>query len=138
MTISPLYDSGSLPRLLYFADTPIEDHMAFSTVYRVLEAYPKNKLLIIEGSVASDPDRRIAGVMYLQFKSVWVRLLLTPLASISVAPSDLLLAVPRKCAGETCLGFPARGGDYDALGLRLGDRSRICRTRQATIASHRP
>ena len=68
MTISPLYDSGSLPRLLYFADTPIEDHMAFSTVYRVLEAYPKNKLLIIDGSIVSDPDRRIAGVTYLQFK----------------------------------------------------------------------
>lgn len=79
MTISPLYDSGSLPRLLYFADTPIEDRMAFSTLYRVLEAYPKNKLLIIEGNAASNPDRRIAGVTYLQFKLVWARLLSTRL-----------------------------------------------------------
>jgi glycosyltransferase involved in cell wall biosynthesis len=75
----PVFDSGSLPRLLYFADTPIEDHMAFSTLYRLLEVYPKNKLMIIEGNLAANPYRRIAGVTYHQLKLVWSRLLRTRL-----------------------------------------------------------
>jgi glycosyltransferase involved in cell wall biosynthesis len=79
MRSGPVFDGGSLPRLLYFADTPIEDHMAYSTLYRVLDVYPKNKLMIIEGNVASIPTRRIAGVTYHQFKLVWARLLYTRL-----------------------------------------------------------
>jgi glycosyltransferase involved in cell wall biosynthesis len=75
----PNFDFGSLPRLLYFADTPIEDHMAFSALFRMLEIYPKKKLMIIEGNVASIPNRRIIGVSYHQFKLVWARLLWTRL-----------------------------------------------------------
>jgi glycosyltransferase involved in cell wall biosynthesis len=75
----PLFDSGSLPRLLYFADTPIEDDMAFSALYRVLDGYPKHKLMIIEGNFASNPKRRLAGVTYHQVKLVWARLLATRL-----------------------------------------------------------
>jgi glycosyltransferase involved in cell wall biosynthesis len=76
-----VFDSGSLPRLLYFADTPIEDRVAFSVLFRVLEVYPKNKLMIIEGDPESMPNRRIAGVTYHQFKlnPVWARLLRTRL-----------------------------------------------------------
>lgn len=79
MTSEPLVDSGSLPRLLYFADTPVEDHMAFSVLYRLLDAYPKNKLMIIEDNFASNPNRRIPGVTYHQFSLVWARLLATRL-----------------------------------------------------------
>jgi hypothetical protein len=75
----PVFDSGSVPRLLYFADTPIEDHMAFSALYRVLEVYPRNKLMIIEGNLASNPNRRIDGVTYHQLKLAWARLLGTRL-----------------------------------------------------------
>jgi len=53
--------------------------MAFSALYRVLAVYPKNKLMIIEGNLASNPNRRIAGVTYEQFKLVGVRLLRTRL-----------------------------------------------------------
>src|SRR5260370_41307434 len=75
------FDSSSLPRLLYCADTPIEDHMAFSTLYRLLEVYPKNKLMIIEGNLASIPNLRITGVTYHQLKLDWSRLLRTRLHS---------------------------------------------------------
>jgi glycosyltransferase involved in cell wall biosynthesis len=73
------FDSSSLPRLLYFADTPIEDYMAFSALYRIFEVYPKDKLLIIEGNLASTPNRRLTGVTYHQLKLVWSRLLRTRL-----------------------------------------------------------
>ena len=53
--------------------------MAFSALYRVLDVYPKNKLMIIEGDLASAPDRRITGVTYHQLKLVWSRLLRTRL-----------------------------------------------------------
>lgn len=62
----------ALPKLLYFADTLIEDYMAFSVLYRVLEIYPKSKLMIVEGNKTSAPDRRIVGVDYQQFNLVWV------------------------------------------------------------------
>src|SRR6516225_6140326 len=65
----------SLPRLLYFADVPVEHYMHGSTLlYRLLSAYPKEKLTIIEGSGASIPDRRISGVPYSRCKPVLSRL----------------------------------------------------------------
>jgi glycosyltransferase involved in cell wall biosynthesis len=71
----------ALPKLLYFGDTPIEDYMAFSVLYRVLEIYPKNKLVIVEGDKASAPNRRIVEVNYerLERARVWARLLGTRL-----------------------------------------------------------
>jgi glycosyltransferase involved in cell wall biosynthesis len=65
----------SLPRLLYFADVPVEQYMHGSTLlYRLLSTYPKEKLIIIEGSGASIPDRRISGVPYSRCKPVLSRL----------------------------------------------------------------
>src|SRR5215467_5796572 len=87
----PTFDNGSLPRLLYFADTPIEDHVAFSVLYRLLDAYPKNKLMIIEGNAASAPDRRITGVTYHQFKLVWSRLLRTRLHQYLSPPTTFYM-----------------------------------------------
>ena len=65
----------SLPRLLYFADVPVEHYMHGSTLlYRLLSAYPKEKLIIIEGSGVSAPDRRISGVPYSRCKPLLSRL----------------------------------------------------------------
>jgi glycosyltransferase involved in cell wall biosynthesis len=64
-----------LPRLLYIADVPVEHYMHGSTLmYRLLCTYPKEKLIIIEGSGASIPDRRISGVPYSRCKPMLSRL----------------------------------------------------------------
>jgi hypothetical protein len=64
-----------LPNLLYFGDVPVENYMHGSTLlYRLLSTYPKEKLIIIEGSGASIPDRRISGIRYDQCKPVLFRL----------------------------------------------------------------
>jgi hypothetical protein len=64
-------NGGSLPKLLCFSDVPVENYMNGSTLlYRLLSAYPKEKLIIIEGSSVSIPNRRIAGVAYSQCKPV--------------------------------------------------------------------
>src|SRR5260370_3500596 len=71
-------DCESLPRLLYFADVPVENYMHGSTLlYRLLDAYPKDKLVIIEGNIRSDTARRIDGVTSHQCKPSWARLLRT-------------------------------------------------------------
>ncbi len=56
----------ALPRLAYIGDVPIEYSFHGSLLlYRLLEHYPKDKLLIIEaGPTASQPDRRIPAVSY--------------------------------------------------------------------------
>src|SRR5437870_130446 len=62
-------NSDTLPNLLYFGDVPVEHYLHGSTLlYRLLSTYPKEKLIIIEGSGASIPDRRISGVPYSQCK----------------------------------------------------------------------
>src|SRR6266436_5306189 len=71
----PTVNCESLPRLIYFADVPVEHYMHGSTLlYRLLCTYPKEKLTIIEGSGASIPDRRISGVPYSQCKPMLSRL----------------------------------------------------------------
>src|ERR1700719_3843446 len=87
----PAFDNGSLPRLLYFADTPIEDRVGYSVLYRLLDAYPKHKLMIIEGNAASAPERRITGVTYHQCKVVWARLLRTRLHRYLSLPTTLYM-----------------------------------------------
>jgi glycosyltransferase involved in cell wall biosynthesis len=66
----------SLPRLLYFGDVPVQDYIHGSTLlYRLLSAYPTEKLRIVEGAGASVPERRIAGIDYRECKPVLSRLL---------------------------------------------------------------
>jgi glycosyltransferase involved in cell wall biosynthesis len=68
-------NSESLPRLLYFADVAVEDYMhGSSLLYRLLGAYPKDKLLIIEGGGVSALDRRLRGVFYGQCRPMLSRL----------------------------------------------------------------
>jgi glycosyltransferase involved in cell wall biosynthesis len=101
MSSAPVLDFASLPRLVYFADTPIQDHMAFSTLYRIFEVYPKNKLLIIEGNLASIPNRRITGVTHHQLKLPWARSLRTRLS--------------RYLSPLTTLHMPLRAGALERL-----------------------
>jgi hypothetical protein len=64
-----------LPKLLYFAEVPVENYMHGSLqAHRLLSAYPKEKLLIVEGSQASIPDRRLPGVRYGQCRPMLSRL----------------------------------------------------------------
>jgi hypothetical protein len=58
-------DRGSLPRLLYLGNVPVEAYMHGSTLlYRLFETYPKEKLLIVEHTAVSRPERRIPGGQY--------------------------------------------------------------------------
>lgn len=72
---SGAFSCSSLPKLLYFGNVPVEEYMHGSTLlYRLLSTYPKEKLIIIEGTWASIPDRRLRGVNYGQCKPVLSRL----------------------------------------------------------------
>jgi glycosyltransferase involved in cell wall biosynthesis len=68
-------DPDRLPRLVYFSDVAVENHMHGSAlIYRLLETYPSDRLLIVEGKPGSQPDRRLPGVEY--------RTLVTPLGRL--------------------------------------------------------
>ena len=66
-----------LPSLLYVGDVPIESSYHGSLLlYRLLEDYPTNKVLILEPTMASSNDsRRLKNVRYLSFWIGWPRLL---------------------------------------------------------------
>jgi hypothetical protein len=69
------FNCKSLPRLLYFGDVQVENYMhGSSLLYRLFSAYPKEKLIIIEGSQISSPDRRLRDVRYGRCKPVLSRL----------------------------------------------------------------
>ncbi|SJZ99118.1 hypothetical protein [Sediminibacterium ginsengisoli] len=52
------------PRILYIADVPVELSFAGATlIYRLLEEYPKDKLVIIQGMTVNN-SKRINGVVY--------------------------------------------------------------------------
>ena len=61
--------SPSLPRLLYIGDQPVESTCGGAALlYRLLQNYPADKLLILESNLGiSKPERRIAGVAYERF-----------------------------------------------------------------------
>lgn len=72
----PAFDPEALPRLVYFADVPVENYMHGSAlIYRLLERYPPDKLLIVEGLVRSQADRRLPGVRYAQSRHPMKRVL---------------------------------------------------------------
>lgn len=64
-----------LPKILYLADVPVELSSAGATLlYRLLEYYPKDKLLIIQGVGVSETQPRIPGVAYHVAKTALERL----------------------------------------------------------------
>jgi hypothetical protein len=75
--VDPL--SEYLPRLLYFADVPVEaSYHGSALLYRLLQDYPLEKLLIIERwPYLSQTTRRLAGVEYRRLPSGLTRLLPT-------------------------------------------------------------
>ena len=61
-------ENGHYPRLLYLADVPVEaSYHGSALVHRLLEDYPKDRLLIVEAGLdRSQPERRIPDVRYRQ------------------------------------------------------------------------
>jgi hypothetical protein len=87
----------SLPRILYVSDVPVELSYAGATLmYRLLEHYPKEKLLIVQGT-GMNPEQRIPGVQYHTMRQKLERFRFTRLAKYT---KGLLLAAhffpPRK------------------------------------------
>jgi glycosyltransferase involved in cell wall biosynthesis len=75
---------SSLPRLLYVGDVPVESSYHGSLLlYRLLEGYPTDKLLILEPTASRSSDsRRSQKVKYLTFWIGWPRLLHSRFARI--------------------------------------------------------
>ena len=67
---------AGLPRLLYIADVPVEaSYHGSALVYRLLDDYPKERLLIVEAGLhASEPQRRLGGVRYVDRRLPLLRL----------------------------------------------------------------
>lgn len=64
-----------LPKILYISDVPVELSSAGATLlYRLLEHYPKDKLVIMQGVGISKEQPRIHGVEYYVVKSPLERL----------------------------------------------------------------
>ena len=89
-----------LPRLLYLGDVPVEaSYHGSALIYRLLETYPKGKLLILEaGTSLSLPARRLPDVLYLERKAPLSRLRTTRFSSYYFDMSLL-------CATTRALGF---------------------------------
>jgi hypothetical protein len=62
--------SGTLPRMLYVGDVAVETTVAGSTLlYRLLQNYPTGRLRVVEGNISGpQPDKRLSGVVYDEFK----------------------------------------------------------------------
>ena len=71
-----------VPRILYVSDVPVELSFGGATlIFRLLEHYPKENLLIVQG-MEINPSTRIKGVKYIVWKSVWLeRLRITRLSN---------------------------------------------------------
>ena len=68
-----------LPRLLYLGDVPVESsYHGSALLYRLLQDYPPDKLLIIEGNLRNSlPERRLPAVSYAAVTVGWARPLRT-------------------------------------------------------------
>ncbi len=75
---------ASLPRLLYFSAVPPEKSFHGSVLlYRLLENYPPEKLLVIESNLfPSKPERRLPRVRYETLHEGWPRPLCTRFARL--------------------------------------------------------
>ena len=69
----------NLPRLLYLGDVPVESsYHGSALLYRLLQNYPRDDLLITEGNLfVSRSERRLPGVRYTRFRVGNSRLLHT-------------------------------------------------------------
>ena len=96
----------SLPRLLYFGDIPVEASLHGSALlYRLLETYPKDKLLIVEGAGEASSDLRIAGVQYHHYKEIWSRLLQTRLHAFASTAATICAPVRGRPVPEFVRSF---------------------------------
>ena len=84
---------AKLPRLLYISDVPVESsYHGSALLYRLLQDYPPEKLLILERwPNLSSPHRRLPGVTYKKIPSGMMRLLPTRLHYL-YAPIFLILS----------------------------------------------
>ena len=88
-----------LPRILYLSDVPVELSSAGATLlYRLLEHYQKDKLVIIQGVSVNEKQNRIAGVQYHVLKSKLERLKYTRFAKYT---RGLFLATGFLNSGKT-------------------------------------
>lgn len=71
--------AGQLPKLLYLGDVPVESsYHGSALLYRLLQNYPPERLLIVEGNLRNSlAERRLAGVSYRSVKVGWARPLYT-------------------------------------------------------------
>ncbi len=77
-------ETSELPRLLYLADVPVESsYHGSALLYRLLQDYPVDRLLMIEPSAGrSQVFRRLPGVRYEQVSIRGARLIRTRLAAL--------------------------------------------------------
>lgn len=82
--MSAISNPKGLPRLVYLGDVPIEATYHGSTLlYRVLEGYPREKLLLIQTDlVTSIPGQSLAGAEYRQLRLPFRRLATTRLGGL--------------------------------------------------------
>src|SRR5947208_2445018 len=81
---------SELPRLLYLADVPVEaSYHGSALVFRLLNAYPANRLCIVETcGRQSEPERRGKDVVYKQIHigpERWVKSRISRLAASWIA-----------------------------------------------------
>ena len=80
-----------LPKLLYIGDVPVENsYHGSALLYRLLEDYPTDRLMIIECGNHSLPERRLTGVRYLSLNYPLKRLENTRLAKYATAVHSLI------------------------------------------------
>lgn len=88
-------EASRLPRLLYVGDVPVEASFHGSAlIYRLLDGYPTEDLLVVEGSVGrSSPERRLPDTTYRELDLGQARWLRTRLRRLAAA--TMTLAAPR-------------------------------------------
>jgi hypothetical protein len=104
--------SGGLPRLVYIGDVPVESsYHGSALLYRLLQDYPPDKLLMIEaGEAASLPERRLPGRQYRECLRPGGRLQRTRLARWAAS-----WFVTRMSAGYAPFRRASRGFDPQAV-----------------------
>jgi hypothetical protein len=61
-------NTATLPKLLYVGDVPVEPTVAGAALfYRLLQAYPADRLMVVQGEQPGDPPR-LPGVRYATFR----------------------------------------------------------------------
>lgn len=84
MNIVQTINTAELPRLLYIANVPVErSYHGSALLYRLLQDYPADRLLILEPSThPSLPERRLPGVRYETIPTGFERLTRTRFAEV--------------------------------------------------------